>query len=200
MNSLTQDNFPGSGIPHTGGSGHRDVRGDLLLALLPSIQPGNQRPISPPPGDGAAPGDLRRLLPLLPLLLRRRRGAQPLVPLPPHGRRPPILPPRLHPRPGHGGQGAGAAGGHGVRARERLHLHGGAGGGLRGGGRRAGAAAREHLLGRRALRGVPEVVQEDLCVAWEHAVYVCGRHGRAHGFLRPQEAALTTMLSLKLSL
>ncbi|XP_044956443.1 uncharacterized protein LOC123407384 isoform X1 [Hordeum vulgare subsp. vulgare] len=183
------EHLTGPRVQHAGGAGDRDVRGGVLLAVRAGVQPGDQRPVAHAARRRAAPGGLHRLLLLLPLLAGRRRGAQRVVPLPPRGRRAAVDAAGVPRR--RGGEGAGAAGGDGVRAGQRVHVHGRAGGRVRGGGLRAGAAAGEHVLGRGAVRGVPEVVEEDVHAAGEHALHVRRRHVRAHGLLRAQEAALT---------
>ena len=51
----------------------------------------------------------------------------------------------------------------------------------------SGVAACQHILGHTAVRGVPEVIAEDLHPARFHAVHVHRCRGDAHGFIRSQE-------------
>jgi len=184
----------GAGFAHAAGPRDRGVRGRLLRAVRAGAEPVDQRPVARAPRRRAAPGGVHGLLLLLPRLPRRQRGAQRVAPVPAHhGRRAGELH-RVRVPPGRRrGQGARDAGGDGVRARERLHVHGGAGGRVRRRRLRAGAAARQHLLGRRAVRRVPPVVKTHVHAAGQHAAHVHRRHGPPHGFLQPQEAALTDL-------
>ena len=61
------------------------------------------------------------------------------------------------------------------------------GGGLCGGGQRAGAAVGFHLLGYPVLRGVPAVLPPHLSAADQHAAHVRRRRGAAHGLLWPPQ-------------
>jgi hypothetical protein len=51
----------------------------------------------------------------------------------------------------------------------------------------SGIATCEHILGHPAIRGVPEVVKENIHAARVHAAHVHRRCSNTHGFIRAQE-------------
>lgn len=53
-----------------------------------------------------------------------------------------------------------------------------------------GSPTGEHILGSSMFRGVLEIVEEDVCFAGEHVVYVHCRRGRAYCVFRAPEKYL----------